>query len=402
MKEECEELKNDLTQDLSLVDVQMIKPAQDAKDSLQMLKKTIKKREEKKLDFERYQGRVDTGMKKTKPSDRDRANLTKAQTDLSVSREAYSSADDHLRHYLPSILTAVFSLLPHILAAQIQIQNTLLGHYYTSIHSYCSQEGFPNPAPPMDEVIRLWEDAFKPIQNEVESFPMLINTKLVRLPMNANLENHGNGHVANGQRRPSGHSTLGQRTHSVSPARALPPSPSYDNKPKISSSPAPPASFLLSPTSEPIASPSPQPSAYQTPVSTFSPAGPHVDYFSRDRQPITTSNASQSYGGYSGAHTPYSTTPPITSTLSTAISASNLSALASKKKPPPPPPPRVPSTQPPHIVTALYDFGGQGEGDLVFREGDRIKVIKSTESKDDWWVGELKGVRGSFPANYCG
>jgi SH3 domain len=53
------------------------------------------------------------------------------------------------------------------------------------------------------------------------------------------------------------------------------------------------------------------------------------------------------------------------------------------------------------VVTALYDFGGQGEGDLVFKEGDRIKVIKKTESTDDWWQGELRGVRGSFPANYC-
>jgi hypothetical protein len=52
-------------------------------------------------------------------------------------------------------------------------------------------------------------------------------------------------------------------------------------------------------------------------------------------------------------------------------------------------------------VTALYDFGGQGAGDLSFREGDRIRVIKKTESTDEWWQGELRGVKGSFPANYC-
>ena len=166
-----------------------------------------------------------------------------------------------------------------------------------------------------------------------------------------------------------------------SPARALPPSPSYDNKPKIPS-PNTSAINLLSPSSEPIASPSPQLSTYQTPLSTFSPAGPNMDYFSRDRQPSTTSN------------TTYSTTPPTSSALA--------SALGAKKKPPPPPPPRLPSAQQQAVfVTALYEFGGQGEGDLIFREGDKIKVVKSTESKDDWWVGELRGVRGSFPANYC-
>ena len=393
MKMECEELKNDLSQDLNVVDNQMIKPAQEAKDSLHMMRKPIKKREDKKLDFERYQGRVDSGMKKTKPSDRERSALTKAQSDLAMALEAYNSADEHLRHCLPSILTSVFSLLPHILAAQIQIQNTLLGHYYTSIHSYCTQEGFPNPAPPMDEVIRLWEDAFKPVQHEAESLPMLVNTKTVRLPMDAKPES-SNGYIANGHRRPSAHSTLGGRTHSVSPARALPPSPTYDSKPKISSSPSP-STYFLSPTSEPVASPSPQLSAYQTPLSAplsaFSPAAPHTDYFSRDRQ------ASSSNTTTSAPHS-LATTPPSTSALSAQLLSNTI-----KKKAPPPPPPRLASTSlPPAIyVTALYDFGGQGDGDLVFREGDRIKVVKSTESKDDWWVGELRGVKGSFPANYC-
>jgi amphiphysin len=45
-------------------------------------------------------------------------------------------------------------------------------------------------------------------------------------------------------------------------------------------------------------------------------------------------------------------------------------------------------------------FEGQNEGDLVFREGDRIKVVKKTDSLDDWWDGELRGVVGCFPANY--
>lgn len=69
------------------------------------------------------------------------------------------------------------------------------------------------------------------------------------------------------------------------------------------------------------------------------------------------------------------------------------------KKKPPPPPPRIPSH---HFqyVTALYDFDGQGDGDLVFKEGDKIKVLKKTDSTDDWWQGELKGVKGMFPANY--
>jgi hypothetical protein len=380
-------LKTDLAEDLSQVDKRMIQVAQSAKDSLQMMKKTIKKREDRKLDFERYSSRVDSGNKKSKPSDREQIALNKNQADLHAATEAYSSADEHLRQVLPPILAAVFSLLPHILAAQIEIQNTLLGHYYTSIHTYCTQEGFPNPAPAMDEVVRIWSDDFLPVQKEVESLMLIASGKAVRMPMNQEKQNG----YTNGNRRPSAHSALSGRNPSPSPARALPPSPDFGNKAKISSSPSPSANFMLSPTEQP---PPPMPSpgaasAYQTPLSTgvatFSPAGPNMDYFSRDRQTSATS---------AGGHT--LTTPSSMSSLASATST-----LPIGKKKPPPPPPRMPSTSNWIFVTALYDFSGQGDGDLVFREGDKIRVLKQTDSKDDWWQGELKGVKGAFPANYC-
>jgi hypothetical protein len=237
------------------------------------------------------------------------------------------------------------------------------------LHNYCTEEKFPSPAPPMDEVIRLWDDEFKPVQREVESIAILAHGKTVRSAMNGNNGTHSgtNGY----SRRPSG--TSMSRVASVSPARALPPSP--DSMPKITSLPSPSASSLLSPAAATPSSESmirsPSPSSYHTPFS-FSPAAPNTDYFARDRQPSSTSLASSS-----------------------ALSSS----IALKKKPPPPPP-RLPSSQF-VFVTALYDFAGQGEGDLVFREGDRIKVLKKTESTDDWWQGELRGVKGSFPANYC-
>ncbi|KIW10236.1 hypothetical protein PV08_11198 [Exophiala spinifera] len=358
---ESSDLKRDLTEDLAQVEDKLIQPAQSAKDSLHTMRKTIKKREDRKLDYERYQNRVDTAQKKAKRSERENAALAKSQSDLASATEAYAAADENLRHCLPRLLQSVFSLLPYFLATLINIQNGLLGHYYTLLHAYCTEEGFPSPSPPMDEVIRLWDDAFKPVQREIESFALLANGKAIRAPMSQE-----NGHApANGYRRPSANSSFA-RGQSVSPARALPPSPSFDIKPKVSSSPAP--STLLSPITPVDATPSPSHSVYQTPMS-YSPAGPHTDYFSRERQPSTTS---------------------VTSAAS----------VAQKKRPPPPPPPRTPS-QHAIFVTALYDFDGQSEGDLAFREGDRIRVLKKTESTDEWWQGELRGVQGPFPANYC-
>ncbi len=74
-----------------------------------------------------------------------------------------------MRETLPPIIEATFSLLPRLLAAQIMTQNTLLAQYYTALHNYCTDEGFPSPPPPMNDVIALWENSFKPVQQKVES-----------------------------------------------------------------------------------------------------------------------------------------------------------------------------------------------------------------------------------------
>eukprot|EP00158_Paraphelidium_tribonemae_P007960 Partr_v1_DN28410_c0_g2_i1_m42098 putative SH3 domain containing, Ysc84-like 1 (S. cerevisiae) len=52
------------------------------------------------------------------------------------------------------------------------------------------------------------------------------------------------------------------------------------------------------------------------------------------------------------------------------------------------------------LAVALYDFDQQRSGDLVFKKGDLIKIVKQTNSQNDWWVGSLNGQTGNFPANY--
>ncbi|KKY29096.1 putative sh3 domain signaling protein [Phaeomoniella chlamydospora] len=364
LKEEYDDLKRDLTQEITQVDMRMVRPATEAKDALQPMKKTIKKREDKKLDFERYQSRVDSARKKMNRSDRESAALAKSETDLAKATEAYNDADDSLRRALPPLIACVFSVLPHLLAAQIQIQNSMLAHYYTMLHNYCSDYSFPSPSPPMDEVIRTWEEAFRATQHEAEAIGIIASGKAVRGSMSME-ENKSASSILNGfGRRASGQSAL--RKPSTSPGRNLPPSPSFEAKPKIASAPSPSASAMLYPP-EPSPGPEIEPvvsrtsSEYYSPQA-YAPAAPRTDYFARDRLPSN-------------------------------------SGLG-KKKPPPPPPPRKPSDQG-LWVTALYDFNGQSGGDLVFKEGDRIRVLKKTESTDDWWQGELRGVKGSFPANYC-
>ena len=266
------------------------------------------------------------------------------------------------------------------------IQHDLLARYYTVLHDYCQEEGFPSPPPPMTDVVMVWESDFKPVQHELETtITPIANGKAVRTPMRQE-DRQGSTltglNIRNGiaQRKMSSQSTSSSLRPSVSPVRrepsparsdpvSDPPSPNYEarperpERPRMLSVPSQTSLALSTPNyGSTVTSPSPN-EVY----STHSPAGPRADYFSRDRLP---SNSSMS------------------------------SIAAQKKKPPPPPPKRKPSNQS-LWVTALYDFAGQGQGDLVFREGDQIKVVKKTDSTDDWWQGELKGVKGSFPANYC-
>ena len=252
------------------------------------------------------------------------------------------------------------------------MQNTLLSHSYTVLHEFCEEMGFPSPPPAMTQVIAAWGADFRPVQQEIENgLACVAHGKAKHKSLR--IEDQGHGTVS----RPNLRNGYSQRQSSnqvqalkppVSPAiGAILDSPSSDQneRPRIYSVPSQTSLSLATPnyTSSPEIR-SPSPSDLQA---AHAPAGPRADYFTRDRLPSVSSMAS---------------------------------IAAKKKKPPPPPPKRMPSTQG-FWVTALYEFSGQGQGDLVFREGDRIKVVKKTESTDDWWEGELKGVQGSFPANYC-
>lgn len=64
------------------------------------------------------------------------------------------------------------------------------------------------------------------------------------------------------------------------------------------------------------------------------------------------------------------------------VGANVLAGIAGKKKPPPPPPKKKIEKRKETWVRALFTFEGQDGGDLSFKEGERILVMKMTESTD--------------------
>ncbi|EXJ91375.1 hypothetical protein A1O1_04487 [Capronia coronata CBS 617.96] len=55
----------------------------------------------------------------------------------------------------------------------------------------------------------------------------------------------------------------------------------------------------------------------------------------------------------------------------------------------------------PDQALALFTFDPDQEGDLGFKKGDIITILKRTENKADWWTGRTEDGRiGIFPSNY--
>ncbi|KAH9885027.1 hypothetical protein F4778DRAFT_519420 [Xylariomycetidae sp. FL2044] len=51
-------------------------------------------------------------------------------------------------------------------------------------------------------------------------------------------------------------------------------------------------------------------------------------------------------------------------------------------------------------AVALFTFEAAQPGDLGFKKGDVITVLKKTESDNDWWTGMIGAKHGIFPSNY--
>jgi len=51
-------------------------------------------------------------------------------------------------------------------------------------------------------------------------------------------------------------------------------------------------------------------------------------------------------------------------------------------------------------AVAKFTFEGEQDGDLSFKKGDIITILKRTENETDWWTGRIAGKEGIFPSNY--
>jgi amphiphysin len=334
--------------------------------------------------------------RKTNKSEREERAWMKHQIDLDVSEKAYADADDAIRHTLPDIVRALYALIPRLGHSTIVIQNNMFAQYYTCLHGYCQQYGYHIPSPEWKQVQSEYDDVFGRAKKHTEAISILQKGKAVTQPFYSRPDSLQTRTVAHGT---NGHA----RRSDEAQGRLPPPIPTHQQQQEQRHL-APPPDSGSKPTR--ISSNPSYPPRPSSPVSTTSSFHTARDTFNA----ASTGGASRAASQISSPALSRAITSPqirTTVSLTSNASAGSLSsaaaaaAIASKKKPPPPPPKRKPSNIGAIYVVAQYDFDGQGEGDLRFAEGDRIRVVKRTESENDWWEGECRGRVGSFPANYC-
>lgn len=51
----------------------------------------------------------------------------------------------------------------------------------------------------------------------------------------------------------------------------------------------------------------------------------------------------------------------------------------------------------PNQARAKFTFDAEAKGDLGFKKGDVITILKRTQNETDWWTGQLDGKTGIFP-----
>ena len=288
------------------------------------------------------------------------------------------------------------------------------------------ESGFPSPPPPMEEVVAAWEAAFIPARDDFESVSIVARGKAAHAPMTLQAPEGPSRRLSamipgrDSMRRvtspmPSSSSASvhsGGGGYQGRNNLRIPSAGGYPSRPH-----SPAASDRSSYASSPPASSYSGYSGHQGPKrleylapTDFTQAtalsGNQVDRTTLEKTRPFPRSPSASTPSINRAHSPQALrTPGINVNNGNGNGNGNdyfALAVAKKRPPPPPPPKRIASAQQPaEYVVALYTFPGQGAGDLAFNEGDRIKIVKKTNTDQDWWVGELNGKKGNFPANYC-
>ncbi|EWC48091.1 hypothetical protein DRE_02670 [Drechslerella stenobrocha 248] len=376
----------------------VLKQATSVRDSLKPVKKVLAKRENCKLDYERYTSSAESARKKGSRTEREAGTLAKAERQLEQATNAYHGIDHHIKEYVPPILDAILSYIPYVLYAVENLYSTFIGQKYRFVHEFAQRHSIAN----YDQFEEEWKRDFFPVKDNIESFKLLQHGKAISKPM----ETHRPPPPASTKSGRWGRRNSSKSGEEIGGAlkKSKDEPPPYSEQEQSRPMARKQSTGLEIPTDSKFAASRPvsrRSSSNLWPPSEKSAETPAATRPGISKIPSATSIKSQQN----------SAPPPYQNGLKDRASSASLAAAAAaaaKKKPPPPvpkPKPQILKTRVEYMV-ALYRFEPQSDGDLPLSEGDRVKIIQKSDSTEDWWEGECvqsNGTvrRGFFPANYC-
>ena len=322
---------------------------------IKVIRKTAIKRDHKKLDYDRHRATLKKLQDKKDKTAKDEKAMWKAENDVEQSTQEFNYFNDLLKDELPKLFVLEREFIQPLFQSFYYMQ---LNIFYT-LHEKMQQcdIGYFDLTADLEETFNRKREG---IQEKAEALS-IVKFKTT------------------GQKRP----------------------PKYAPKPALEGS-KPQALLTAGPSSAAEASASPTDSK---PPSTLS-ARPAW------QRPVEADNGEQAPPPYSpGAN--LATTPtssafrneksPVSPAFANGKPSNLAAAAAAKAKPPPPKPkPKNLAGQPvAEMVTALYDYSAQAEGDLSFRAGDVIEIVSRTQNDNEWWIGKLQGKQGQFPGMFC-
>ncbi|KAJ2553398.1 BAR adaptor protein Hob1 [Coemansia sp. RSA 1933] len=383
-------IKANVEPQLSRMDISIVGPIQEMLAMMRNVHKVMDKRDHKLVDYDRYRIAVEKAEAKEGSEGQRRLPEERAYQKNGVQyQEAsrqYNYYNDMLKAQLKQLLDMREAFIDPIFLKFFRVQHTL----YTSLFREFSDAARNCPAFDLGTPVLVgWQRKWGLAEEHLSGIDLWGHGHMEVAPLSIDGANKGKFGSVMG--------TFRKKDKPAAPTTAS--SVFANHSPGIASSPVPLASQhqqspLIggvgayggssgSPSMQSRGSGSPSmgaPAPAPAPAHTSSPYGTYNQNFPAPYN--------------QGAAAQHQVPPAIASPPSYHAS---MGSAAPQPLAPRPPEKRGPPVQ---YVTAIYDYAAQTEGDLAFREGDRIELIERTASKNDWWTGRLNGVKGIFPGTY--
>ncbi|KAJ1674867.1 BAR adaptor protein Hob1, partial [Spiromyces aspiralis] len=359
--EQVMNFRQDVQPQMQRMEERVVYPLQEVLGMAKNIRRVMDKREHKLIDYDRFRSAVAKLEAKGLEGGRsvsDEKSYIKNSAQFQEAERQYNYYNDMLKHELEQFFTLVKALMDAVFMSFFRIQQEVYSTMYQMIDAVVRSSPIINAN---SQPLSRWMERWAAVEGSLNALDLWGNGYMEVKPYQPNRSGGLMGSIGKTFKR-----TGTSKSSTMDGPTPLPPASGNASTSSAAASPLPYAPHASTSTPPLYGS---QPPAYNSVVGDSKipmPGGSASPPSQYPHQAATTSYHPQQHYG---------------------------SAFTQSQPP-------EPRSSPTKYVVALYDYTAQAEGDLSFRENDRIEIIERTDNVNDWWTGRLNGKVGVFPANY--